>query len=322
VKSFIVDCDTGIDDAMALLYLLGDPDVEICAITTVFGNTPAATAARNTLAVLEVAGVAGTIPVAVGAELTLLGHQPGYAAFVHGDDGLGDVGHAPRSSTLADEHAASMISRLTKERPGELHLLAVGPLTNLALALAIDPDLSSRVASVTIMGGAAHAPGNVTSHAEANIHNDPEAARRVLRAPWATTLVPLDATMRELITEEHQRELAASGSAVGTFTASILDVYFDFYVGAFGRRSSACHDPLAAAIATGDVVPTKSLQVEVDVDTGYGPGRGVTLCDTRHRYLPDAETRPGPCTLVLETDGTFGDRLTSRLVGFSPPSGR
>jgi purine nucleosidase len=155
------------------------------------------------------------VAVAVGSELTLLGHEPAHASHVHGDDGLGGVVRPATSDAVGDEHAVPMITRVTRERPGEVHLLATGPLTNvaLALALALDPGLVDRVASVTIMGGAVHAPGNVTSRAEANIHKDPEAARRVLLAPWPVTLVPLDATMGEILTEDHRRALPCSARA-------------------------------------------------------------------------------------------------------------
>lgn len=338
MQTLLVDCDTGIDDALALLYLLGDPAVELCGITTVFGNTTAAGAARNSLRVLDVAGRRASVPVVAGSELTLLGLEPERAAHVHGDDGLGGLARRTVSGLgeagsevatrcadgsaasggppcAAAEHAAVFVNRVTKERPGEVHLLATGPLTNLALALALDPGLVERVASVTIMGGAVHAPGNVTSRAEANIHKDPEAARRVLSAPWPVTLVPLDATMGEVLTEDHRRDLLGSGTATGMFAAEILDQYFDFYVSVYGRRAAACHDPLAAAIATGAVRPTSQMTVAVEVDSGYGPARGATLCDTRGRYNDHPVATTARCTVVLETDGTFPDRLAARLSG-------
>ncbi len=122
-----------------------------------------------------------------------------------------------------------------------------GPLTNLAVALRLEPKLPRLVPGVTIMGGAASAPGNVTPAAEANIWHDPEAAQAVFSAPWATTLVPLDATMGELMSEQQRLSLAGSRSPTARFAAAILDHYFDFYTPVFGRRSCPCHDALAAA---------------------------------------------------------------------------
>ncbi len=315
MKTVLFDCDTGIDDAVALLYLLADPDVEVCGITTVFGNASAATGARNSLAVLDVAGRGGQIPVARGAELTLLGQAAELAPHVHGANGLGDVAIPEPSGSVNGEPAAAMIARMVRERPGEIHLLATGPLTNVAVALALDPELIDLVAGVTIMGGAAEAPGNATPSAEANIHHDPEAAQRVLTASWKTTLVPLDATMGEVMTEEHRKALETSQAPAARFAASILDFYFDFYRGVFGRRSSACHDALAAAIAVGDITPIRAMTVDVAVDTGYGPARGATICDTRGRYRADTVQPSASCTVVLETDGTFADRLVTRLLG-------
>ncbi|SEG94928.1 purine nucleosidase [Saccharopolyspora kobensis] len=319
-ETLIVDCDTGIDDALALLYLLGDPGVRIGAVTTVFGNTDPGTAALNTLRVLELVG-RSDIPVAVGAEHDRRGNRH-LAPDVHGADGLGNTDlPAPRTSPIA-EPAAELIVRMARENPGTVHLLAVGPLTNLAAALQLEPELPRLVKHVTIMGGAMLHPGNVTPVAEANISNDPEAARIVLRAGWPVTLVPLDATMTEAITEEQRRRLAEFGSPVATFTAAILDLYLDFYARhAFGERKAACHDPLAAAIAVGDVEPLLAPVVPVDVETGDGPARGMTVADLRGQYRGFPENGAATVRVVLETDRTFGDRLVDRLCSDVPNLG-
>ncbi len=154
-KILLVDCDTGIDDAIALLYLLADPAVEVCAITTVFGNISAATGAHNTLWVLDLAGRTGDIPVAKGSELTLLGEETHRAGVVHGGEGLGGTQTGEPAGTLVPEHAAELIARTARERPGEVHLLATGPLTNVAVALRLEPELPRLVEGITIMGGAA-----------------------------------------------------------------------------------------------------------------------------------------------------------------------
>jgi purine nucleosidase len=313
-KPLLVDCDTGIDDAIALLYLLADPDVDICAITTVFGNISAATAARNTLRVLDVAGRTGEVPVAIGSEVTLLGEQTHRGGDVHGGEGLGGIEVGQPAGGPVDERAAELIVRMARQRPGELHLLATGPLTNVAVALRLEPELPRLLTGVTIMGGAALAPGNITPAAEANIWHDPEAAQAVLSAPWGTTLVPLDATMRQVITEEQRRRLVECDAAVPQFAAEILSHYMDFYTSVFGRRCCACHDVLAAAIAVHDVVPTRAMTVRVAVNTSPGPARGATICDMRGIYKGEVRQPDANCNVVLESPGDFPERVLQRLL--------
>lgn len=309
----IVDCDPGIDDALALLYLLHDPDVDVRAVTSVFGNTDADTAADNALRVLELAG-RGDVPVAVGAHVNRRGTCH-LAPHVHGADGLGNTGLPTPSATATDEPAAELIVRLARQNPG-VHLLALGPLTNLADALLLEPRLPELVGHVTIMGGAIHHPGNVTPAAEANIHNDPDSARGVLGAGWDVTLVPLDATMTEVLTEQLGDRLRRAGTASCTFAASILEHYLDFYArDVFGDRLAACHDPLAAAIAVGDVTPVRAPRIAVDVDTGDGPAHAATIADTRGQYRGFPPGEDARVRVVLDTDRTFGERLISRLCG-------
>lgn len=309
-----VDCDTGIDDAMALLYLLLDERVEITSISTVFGNTAPDVAAANCLRVLDLVA-ADPIPVAVGAARTYRGDVPELAPHVHGDDGLGNTGLPASTGELSTLDGAQAIVEAARARPGELHILATGPLTNLALALDIEPGLADLVAGVTIMGGAADAPGNQTPAAEANILHDPEAARVVLEAGWPITLVPLDVTMREILTERHRATLAASTRPAARFVAAITDFYFDFFhADSYAERSSPCHDALAAAIAVGDVLPLLAPVIGVEVDCTDGPSRGATICDTRDRYRGFPRQDDGNCRVVLETTGSFPDQLVDRLI--------
>jgi purine nucleosidase len=318
--SVLVDCDTGVDDAIALLYLLSDPSVELCGVTTTFGNVAAATAARNSLYVLDLAGRTGQVPVAVGPEVTLVGEVPQLGTRVHGGAGLGRVEAGEPKGALSPLSAPEMIVETARRRPGEVQLLATGPLTNLAVALRLEPRLPSLVRGLTVMGGAVAAPGNVTAAAEANIFRDPEAAQAVLSAPWQTTLVPLDVTMRELMTEAERLELAASSAPLARFAAAVLDYYFDYYTEVFGERLCACHDALAAAIAVGDVVPTRSMKVAVAVETGRGPARGATVCDLRGQYRGETAQPGATCTVVLETEGCFAGALVKRLTSTAGPA--
>lgn len=310
----LVDCDTGVDDAMALLYLLHRDDIEVVGITSVFGNNTAAQCAHNSIRVLELVGRAD-IPVAIGAENPLVGEVSYLATHVHGGDGLGDSGLPVEVSTgVSSLTAVELIDELSERHRGRLRMLAVGPLTNVAHALDAIGDLPDRVADLVIMGGAADVAGNQSPAAEANIIHDPEAAHRVLSAPWRTTLVPLDVTMTEIVTEEHRARLVAADTAVTRFVAAITDFYFGGYgFDSYGRRCSPCHDALAAGILTGEMVPTVFPLLHVEVDCSDGPGRGATIVDTRGRYRGFPDQPGATCRVALETDGSFADKLVAAL---------
>ena len=309
-----VDCDTGVDDAMALLYLLARDDIDVVGITTVFGNNTAARCAHNTLRVLELVG-RQDIPVAVGAERPLVGEVTYLATHVHGNDGLGDSGLPMEVSTaVSDLSAVELIDRLSREHAGRLRILALAPLTNIARALETIPDLTDRVVDIVIMGGAADVAGNQSPAAEANIIHDPEAAQLVISAAWPTTLVPLDVTMVEVLTERHRSMLIAADTPVSRFVAATTDFYFERYgMDSYGVRCSPCHDAVAAAILTGEVVPSVFPVIDVQVDCTDGPGRGATICDTRGRYRGFPSMPEGNCRVALVTDGTFPDLLIAAL---------
>jgi len=310
----LVDCDTGIDDAMALLYLLAHEAVDVVAVTTVFGNNTAHQCAINTLRVLELAGRTD-IPVAVGSEQPLVGEVTYLATHVHGTDGLGDAGLPTTVTTQpVAKSAVELIDEMSRKYEGKLRMLAVGPLTNLAHALDQLQGLADRIADVVIMGGAADAPGNQSPAAEANIIHDPEAAQAVITASWETTLVPLDVTMREVLTEAHRDALIATGKPIPAFVAAATEFYMRGYgMESYGRFSSPCHDALAAGILTGEVVPVTAPVILVEVDVTDGPSRGRTICDTRTKYRGFTDVVGGNCRVVLETSGTYPDQLVARL---------
>ena len=287
------DCDTGIDDSLALAYLLASPEIVLAGIGTVSGNTTAAQAARNTLGLLVLAD-RDDVPVAIGEHDFLSHGYDGGAPHVHGDDGVGGVALPEPSRAVAEGTAAELLIRLSHEHPGSLQVLAVGPLTNLAAALV---------------------PGNITALAEANIGNDPEAAAAVFAAGWPVVVVPLDVTMENVFEESHRDRLAASGSAVARSVAGMLDFYMDFYRPLYGRRCSALHDPLAAAIAVGTVVPTIAPAVPAVVDTTSGPGRGQTVFDLRGQRLGAVDHDGATVRVVLATDLPLAEHLTIRVAG-------
>lgn len=267
MSPFHLDCDTGIDDALALALLLGHPGVELAAVGTVSGNTAAGQAARNTLDLLALAG-RDDIPVAVGAHHPLGGRYAGGAGRIHGGNGIGGVELPRASRTPAPGTAAGLLIEAARRHPGELRVVATGPMTNLAVALRREPGLAALVRDVTVMGGAVRVPGNITGHAEANIANDPTAAAEVLGAAWPVTLVPLDVTMRHRFGEPDRDALAGHGTALTAALAAMLVTYLDHYEARLGERRVPLHDPLAAGIATGDLhpldAPLLGLRVEPD----------------------------------------------------------
>ncbi len=211
--------------------------------------------------------------------------------------------------------AAELLVQLAHKYAGELRLVAIGPLTNIAEALRLEPKLPELIAEVTIMGGAALAPpGNITAVAEANIANDPEAAAEVLAADWNVTLVPLDVTMTNVLEENHRQELLATEHPVSQALGEMLGYYFGFYVDIFGRACSAMHDPLAAAIAVrGGVELALAPTVRVQVDTTDGPGRGQTVCDLRGQYAGFPAQRGARCRVVLEIGEDFAPHLLGTM---------
>ncbi|MWV49035.1 nucleoside hydrolase [Rathayibacter sp. VKM Ac-2803] len=307
-----LDCDTGIDDSLALAYLLRSPLADLVGISTVSGNTDARQAAVNTLGLLALAGRTD-IPVAVGAHDFLEEAYAGGAPYVHGDNGIGGV-TLPAGAEPVDEDPADLLLRLAREHAGELRLVAIGPLTNIAHALRKHAELPSLLHSVTVMGGAALVPGNVSTVAEANIWHDPAAAAEVVAADWDLTLVPLDVTMRHLMTEEHRAVLLGSADPLAETIGRALDFYFDFYVGHFGVRSAALHDPMAAAIALDAVDVASAPRVPVEVDATFGPGRGQTLPDLRGIYR-DVHPEGSRTRFVLALDAPFAPHLIDVITG-------
>jgi len=302
-----LDCDTGIDDALALAYLLAEPTVELVGVATVSGNVDATQGARNTLDLLHLAGC-DDVPVAVGEIQPMVGKYTGAVPYIHGANGVGDVvlPRAERSPVAAT--GPELLITAARKHPGALRVVAIAPLTNLATALQLEPELPTMVHSVTIMGGAMDTEGNVTPVAEANIWNDPEAAKMVLDAGWSITLVPLDVTKQHVLTEPDRQRLLGSDDVLLHSLGQILDLYFDFYVTKYGERMCALHDPLAAVIAadaitTVDDIVTGSLDVAL---TG----------DERGRTIHTATDDGGPIRVVLSTVQDVAPLLMDKLTAW------
>ncbi len=243
----ILDTDPGIDDALALFLALASPEVQLEAITTVGGNVNVNHTTHNALALLELAGRTD-IPVARGSNQPIV-RQPVYADYVHGDNGLGGLQLPVTRAQVVAAHAVDVIIEKIMASPGEITLVPIGPLTNIALALRREPRIAQSVREVVIMGGALRVPGNTTPSAEFNIYVDPHAAQMVFHAGWPIRLVTLDTTMQAEMQRDQVKSLARSGSPVTAAIDHMLSFYFDVYSPRFGISAFHMHDPLCLAAA-------------------------------------------------------------------------
>ena len=276
-QKLIIDTDCGVDDAIALLMALADPAVEIVGITCVSGNVTLDHVVQNVPIVLDAVG-AGPIPIFRGAERPIL--APLYhASDVHGEDGLGDAGFPRSTRPISDEHAALAIVRLAREYPGAT-LVALGPLTNVALAMAIEPNLPQLLGQSVIMGGAVRALGNTSAVAEFNIYADAEAAAMVFERGLNPTMAGWELTVETPMLWPRWDAMTAQAGTVGAnFVVPMLEDLV--------RRSRERErpgillpDPLAMAVVL-DPDCASSFTAAVAVDTGWGPGRGLTAVDVR-----------------------------------------
>jgi len=255
----ILDTDPGIDDAMAIAYAMAHPDIELLALTTVFGNVNIDKATRNAQYILDVFG-ASTVDVAKGSGVPLVQAPLPHAEFVHGDDGIGNcypqtaitLNAKASHAHLHELSAAEYIVEQARAQPGEIVLIAVGPLTNIAQALDKEPNLPKLVKQLIVMGGSVDEPGNVTPLAEANFFNDPHAADNLLAHDWPMVVVGLDVTHKVMITDSLLATLRDNGGVTGDFLWRTSRFYIDFYSNQGAAKDStepqcAMHD--AAAVA-------------------------------------------------------------------------
>ncbi|RKT69468.1 purine nucleosidase [Saccharothrix variisporea] len=313
----VLDTDPGVDDAFAIFYLAAQPDVELVAVGSVHGNVPAPVAADNALRLLDLVGLT-EVPVAVGAREPLV--QPLHTAeFVHGPDGLG--GHAgPLSSRRpVAESAAEQLVRLARAHPAELTVVALGPLTNIALATMLEPTLPRLVKSLTVMGGAVTVPGNITPYADANTWHDPEATDIVLRAGFDLTLVGLDVTETARADFAWLNRLAALDSDRARYAHAIVAHYADLYATLLGEKVFTLHDPLAAALTVDPALAThRELVLAVEL-TGTHT-RGQIVADlrvlARETNIESSIGQARRAAKVVESvqSGPFLERLLAALA--------
>lgn len=254
MKHILIDCDTGIDDSIAILYALKNKNIHIEGITTGLGNTTAKQAADNTMRLIKLSNCGYEIPVVVGAEQPLNGESQVAPAHIHGENGIGNVELPKSDQKVIEEQAWDFIIRKADELKGELTIVTLGRFTNLAKALMKDPKLPYKVKNVVSMGGNLRKSGNVTPYAEANIHGDAEAANMVVRAGFHMMLVGLDVTTETFITGEDLEKLkkycSKDNLPIVNYMQSALGFYFKYNYEAMGCvNCCVVHDPLAMILA-------------------------------------------------------------------------
>lgn len=297
-KPVLFDCDPGIDDALALLHL-GGVGGELTGVASVHGNVPARTGAENAVRILDVMG-RSDVPVWVGAARPMA--QPLMTAeHVHGPDGLGGAAPPQMSRPVDPGIGAVKIVEMAHARPGEFSLVAVGPLTNLGLALLLEPNLPDLIPEVMIMGGALRPPGNITENAEANTWHDPEAAQLVIEAGWQTTFVTLDATMQTVLSDAQLAQLANSDHPRARFAWNILQFYLGAYEQWIGKKTCPLHDPLAMALALDPSLATY-VSYPTSIELRGEKTRGSLVPDLRGLAKPEAGGSSGEVRYVAELD--------------------
>ena len=303
----VIDTDPGIDDALAVLLALASPEVDLRLVTTVHGNVGLAQTTENALRVLHLAG-RSDVPVAAGARSSLVVPQLERAGHVHGTAGLGGVVLPPSPAAVDPRPAVTAMAELLTSSAEPVTVAAIGPLTNIALLLAVYPDAAARIGRLVVMGGSATRGGNVTAAAEFNVWADPEAAAVVFRAGLPTVMVGLDVTLPTVLTAAGIARFAGAGP-VGAQAAAVLAQYVDHARTAYGTDGVVVHDALALTEA---IVPGTLGTVlrDVVVDTGPGAGRGQTLVDRRA-----PSTAPAAVAVAEEVDSDAAvEFLVSRLA--------
>ena len=277
MRHFLIDTDTASDDAVALIMALNYKDVQVEAITTVSGNVHVDQASQNALYTVELCG--RDVPVFQGAERPLV-RPLRTAEIVHGNDGMGDIGLPLRGRSVVPGHAVTAMLEIIRRFAGEITLVTLGPLTNVALALAQDPSIAKKVKECIVMGGIGRGPGNITPVAEYNIWVDPEAAKMVFEAGFPLTMVGWDvAHAYATLTPAEAESIHRVGTTLAAFCVDIQKTLHEFSVTKMGMAGFDLPDPLAMAVALDQTVVTKRQSHFVAVETTSELCRGQTVVD-------------------------------------------
>jgi purine nucleosidase len=301
----LIDTDPGVDDALALLMAFNDPRHRVVGLTVAAGNVGLPHTVANALKLCEVAGV--DVPVFAGCDAPLL-HPARDAAYVHGRDGFGDVGYEPANARVQAEHAALALIRLSHEHAGRLLLVALGPLTNIALALRLDPTLPQRIARFVVMGGAVTAHGNITPAAEFNIAFDPEAAHIVFAAFPRIDLADWEATMAHGFPHADFGRWLQAGGPRARFYDAISRKTREWAGDTRGDRWHSA-DALAMAFALEPANAIEVVQRPVAIELEGRHTRGATVVDWRREG-----GAPDNCTVLLRYDQARFERLVETAL--------
>ena len=275
-EKIIYDTDPGIDDALWLLLLTASPEIDLLAITVTHGNTSQEKCLNNALKLVELTGIT-KVPVARGAEEPLV-KELSVAEETHGEGGLGYAILPKSAISPCSELAHDLIIRVVRENPGEVTLLCVGPMTNIALAFLKAPEIVSKVRRIVSMGGAIHYPGNVTPQAEYNVFCDPEAFEIVLKSGIDFTLVPLDVTYQCILTTDHLEKITEARSEIRNFIFDSTRFYMEFHEDYQGIKGCAINDPLAAAILL-DPTLVKNRDYYLTIELTSPTSKAKTIAD-------------------------------------------
>ncbi|MFI5036798.1 MAG: nucleoside hydrolase [Acidimicrobiales bacterium] len=278
VTRVVIDTDPGVDDAVAILLALASPEIDVLALTTVAGNVSLAATTLNARRLVELAGRPDVV-VAAGSDAALTGPIDRHGG-VHGHDGLGDLAWDEPAVGLDVDDGPDVVWRLLDEGP--VALVAIGPLTNLAVLLERHPEAAHRVERVVVMGGASF-EGNVTPAAEFNVWADPEAAARVFAAAWPLTIMPLDLTHQATLNDADLAFFRGLGTEVGRRVADMLEPYAAFHDRWYGSRDLFMHDAMAVYELL-DPTAIAKQGVAVAVETGGEHSRGATWFDRRRAH--------------------------------------
>jgi len=276
-QRMIIDTDTASDDAVALVMALRSPTVQVEAITVVAGNVPLELGVQNALYTVELCGA--HTPVYAGRHAPLL-RALETAQNVHGMDGMGDIGLPLAGRSPQREHAVDVLVRMVDAAPGQFTLVALGPLTNVAMAILRDPDFVHKVGRCVIMGGASDGHGNVTPIAEYNAWADPEAAKIVFESSMPITMVGWDISRKyAVLTPDDAAALRAVGTPLARFCMDIQGAVTQFALNETQLPGFDLPDPIAMAVAIDPRILVESIPCAMLVDAGDGVGRGQTILD-------------------------------------------